>query len=89
MQGASEDDVDIPSATNTALTWAFFMGTSANIRYQVPHPLLLSQHPGMEMCVMYRANPVSTAIRVRVCMRAKARCPSSTGSMMSSYKAVL
>ena len=38
MQGASEDDVDIPSATNTALTWAFFMGTSANVRYQVLRP---------------------------------------------------
>ena len=41
MQGASEDDVDIPSARNTALTWAFFMGTSANVRYQVPHLMLL------------------------------------------------
>ena len=41
VQGANEDDVDIPSATNTALTWAFFMGTSANIRYQVLHTLLL------------------------------------------------
>ena len=29
--------MDIPSATNTALTWAFFMGTSANVRYQVLH----------------------------------------------------
>lgn len=37
IQGAGEDDVDIPSATNTALTWAFFMGTSANVRYQVLH----------------------------------------------------
>ena len=35
IQGASENDVDIPSASNTALTWAFFMGTSANVRYQV------------------------------------------------------
>ena len=36
--------MDIPSATNTALTWAFFMGTSANIRYQVLHTLLMGDH---------------------------------------------
>ena len=37
INGASDNDVDIPSAKDTALTWAFFMGTSANVRYQVCH----------------------------------------------------
>ena len=39
INGASDNDVDIPSAKDTALTWAFFMGTSANVRYQVCHSI--------------------------------------------------
>ncbi|CAK0742361.1 hypothetical protein CVIRNUC_001391 [Coccomyxa viridis] len=39
INGASDNDVDIPSAKDTALTWAFFMGTSANVRYQLVYGL--------------------------------------------------
>lgn len=34
VSGVTEG-VDIPPVGKTALTWAFFMGTSSNVRYQV------------------------------------------------------
>lgn len=46
VAGARDDDVDIPPVGKTALTWAFFMGTSSNVRYQVRIPMVdpLHQH---------------------------------------------
>ena len=35
VSGVTEGCVDIPPVGKTALTWAFFMGTSSNVRYQV------------------------------------------------------
>ena len=74
VQGAGEDDVEIPSAANTALTWAFFMGTSANIRYQVLHSLSMENRPAamcMDLCVT-RGGMTQQRRAMGACMKAVA-----------------